>query len=64
MEMSGQHQSLPFYQGKDLEKGDWLGPLNVWIRAEKFDHTVARTPNIPGRNESLYRLRYPINYAK
>ena len=49
----------PLYRG-------WMGPsagLNRWGRSRS---TGIRSPNLPGRSESLYRLSYPgtcPNYA-
>jgi hypothetical protein len=63
MEVGGQHHTLAaFTPGKDtvpiLQEAGWV-PEPVWIGAENLAPTGIRSPNLPSRNNSLYRLRYP-----
>jgi hypothetical protein len=63
MEVSGQrHAPAAFTPGKDPvpieQEAGWVrGP--VWIVAENLAFTGIRSPDLPARNESLYRLSYP-----
>jgi hypothetical protein len=51
-----------FAPGKDqvpiVQEAGWV-PGPVWTGAENFAPTVIRSPDSPGRSESLYRLSYP-----
>ena len=51
-----------FYLGKDLvpivREAGWA-PGPVWMGAENLAHTEIRSPDLPARSESLYRLCYP-----
>ena len=38
---------------------DWVGSRAVWMNAENLLHTWIRSPDLPARSESLYRLSYP-----
>jgi hypothetical protein len=41
-----------------LQEAEWaLGP--VWTGAENFTPTGIRSPDLPARSQSLYRLSYP-----
>jgi hypothetical protein len=56
------HASAAFTAGKDpvpiVQEAGWAqGP--VWIGAENLAGTGIRSPDLPARGESLYRLRYP-----
>jgi len=35
-------------------------PGTIWTGAENLDPTEIRSPDLPARNESLYRLSYPV----
>ena len=52
-----------FTSGKDpvpfVEEAGWA-PGPAWTGAENFAHTGIRSPDRPGRSESLYRLSYYI----
>jgi hypothetical protein len=52
----------PRYPGKDplpiLQEAGWA-PGPVWTGAENLVTTGIRSPDLPARNASLYRLRYP-----
>jgi hypothetical protein len=39
--------------------GGCVGPGSVWTGAESLTPTGIRSPDRPGRSESLYRLSYP-----
>ena len=56
-----------FNPGKDpvpiVQEAVWA-PGPVWIGAENFAPTGIRSPDRPARNQSLYRLSYPVNHAK
>ena len=41
-----------------------MGPEPVWIGAENLTPTGIRSPDLPARSESLYRLSYPGSTAK
>ena len=49
------------YPGKDLvpivQEGGWASEP-VWIGAENLALTGIRSPDLPARSESLYRLRH------
>jgi hypothetical protein len=38
--------------------GGWA-PGSIWIGAENLARIGIRSPDLPGRSESLYRLHYP-----
>jgi hypothetical protein len=38
--------------------GGWVGPGAVCVGAENLASTGIRSPDLPARSESLYRLRY------
>ena len=72
MAEGGQHQApAAFTPRKDpvpiVQKAGWASE-SVWIGAENLAPTGFRSPDFPGRSESLYRLRHPdsnfirINY--
>ena len=44
--------------------GGWGGPGPVWTGAENLASTGIRSPDLPARSESLYRLSYPGNSKK
>ena len=52
--------------GRSLPPGKEAGwvPGPVWTGAENFAPTGIRSPDRPARNQSLYRLSYPVNHAK
>jgi hypothetical protein len=59
--VSVKHRPL-FTPGKDTvpilqEAGRTQGP--VWTGAENFEPTGIRSPDLPARSQSLYRLSYP-----
>ena len=63
MGVGGQrHAPVAFTPGKDpvpiLQEAGWA-PRPVWISAENFASTGIRSPDLPARSESQYRLRYP-----
>jgi hypothetical protein len=63
MEVGGQrHGSAAFTPGKDpvpiVQEAGWA-PGPVWMGAENLSPTVIRSPDLPARSESLYRLSYP-----
>jgi hypothetical protein len=64
MGVGGQgHALAAFTPGKDpvpivQEAGCAPGPL--WIGAENLAPTGIRSPDLPVRTESLYRLSYPV----
>ena len=41
--------------------GGWVGPRAVWTGVENLAPTGIRSPDRPGRSQSLYRLHYPAN---
>jgi len=51
--------------GKDpvsiVQEAGWA-PGPVWTGAENLVPTGIRTPDRPGRSQSLYRLRYPAHF--
>jgi hypothetical protein len=58
----GQRHAPPaLYPGKDpvtiVQEAVW-SPGSVWTGAENLDHTGFRSPDHPGRSQSLYRLCY------
>jgi hypothetical protein len=63
MEVGGQHHApAAFTLGKDpipiVQETGWALET-VWIGAENLAPTGIRFPDLPARNESLYRLRHP-----
>jgi hypothetical protein len=63
MGVGGQrHAPAAFTPGKDpvpiVQEAGWA-PGPVWIGAENLAPTGIRSPDLPARSESLYRLRYP-----
>jgi len=63
MGAGGQRHALAaFAPGKDpvpiVQEAGWA-PGPVWIGAEYLAPTRIRSPGLPARSESLYRLRYP-----
>jgi hypothetical protein len=50
------------YHGKDpvpiIQDAGWVSEP-VWIGAENFASTAIRSPDLPARSESLYRLSHP-----
>jgi hypothetical protein len=52
----------PLPPGKDpvpiVQEAGWA-PGPVWIDAENLGPTGFRSPDLPARSESLYRLSYP-----
>ena len=60
----GDQRNAPaaFTPGKDpvpiVQEAGWA-PGPVWIGAENLAPTGIRSPDIPARSESLYRLGYP-----
>ena len=63
MGVSGQrHVPAAFTPGKDpvmiVQEAGWA-PGPVWIGAENLALTGIRSPNLPARSESLYRMSYP-----
>jgi hypothetical protein len=61
--MGGQRRAqAAFTPGKDplpiVQEAGWA-PGPVWIGAENLAPAGIRSPDLPGRSESLYRLRYP-----
>jgi hypothetical protein len=63
MGVGGQHHALAaFTPGKDpvpiAQKTGWASEP-VWIGAENLAPTGIRSPDLPARSESLYRLRNP-----
>ena len=56
------HSPATFTPGKDpvpiVQEAGWA-PGPVWIGAENLASTGTRSPDLPARSESLYRLRYP-----
>jgi hypothetical protein len=53
-----------FTPGKDAEpivqEAGWA-PEPVWTGAENLTPTGIRSPDRPARNQSLYRIRYPVS---
>ena len=53
-----------FTPGKDpvpiVQEAGWA-PGPVWTGAENLAPTGIRSPDRPGRSQSLYRLRYPAH---
>ena len=65
-EVGGQHHApAAFTPGKDplpiAQEAGWASEP-VWIGAENLAPTGIRSPNLPARSESLYRLSYPDSY--
>ena len=63
MGVGGQrHTPAAFTPGKDpvriVQEAGW-DPVSVWISVENLAPTGTRSPDLPARCESLYRLRYP-----
>ena len=63
MGVGGQHHApAAFTPGKDpvpiVQEAGWASEP-VWIGAENLAPTGIRSPNLPARSESLYRLRHP-----
>jgi len=60
--VSQRHAPAAFTPGKDpvsiLQEAGWA-PAPVWIGAENLAPIGIRSPNLPARSESLYRLSYP-----
>jgi hypothetical protein len=56
------HDPAAFTPGKDpvpiVQEAGWA-PGPVWIVAENLAPTGIRSPDLPARSESLYRLSYP-----
>ena len=66
MGIGGQHHApAAFTHGKDpvpiVQEAGWTS-APVWIGAEKLAFTGFRSPDLPARNESLYRLSHPGSY--
>jgi len=55
------HAPAAFTPGKDpvpiVQEAGWA-PGPVWLGAENLAPTGIRSPDLPARSESLYRLRY------
>jgi hypothetical protein len=68
MGVGGRHAPAAFTPGKDpvptVQEAGWA-PGPVWIGAEKLVPNGIRSPDLPTRNESLYRLRYagPLQHS-
>jgi hypothetical protein len=63
MGVGGQrHAPAAFIPGKDpvptVQEAGWAQGL-VWIGVENFALTGIRSPDLPARSDSLYRLSYP-----
>jgi len=63
MRVGGQrHAPAAFTPGKDpvpiVQEAVWA-PEPVWTGAENLASTGIRSPGLPARSESLYRLNYP-----
>jgi hypothetical protein len=63
MGLGGQrHAPAAFTSGKDpvpiVQEAGWA-PGPVWMGAENLVPTAIRSPDLPARNKSLYRLCYP-----
>jgi hypothetical protein len=63
MGVGGQRHAPPaFTPVKDpvpiVQEAGWAS-VPVWIGAENLAPTGIRSPDLPTRSESLYRLRYP-----
>ena len=63
MGVGGQlHSPTAFTPGKDpvpiIQEAGWA-PGTVWTGAENLAPTGIRSPDLPARSESLYRLSYP-----
>ena len=63
MEVGGQrHAPAAFTSGKDpvriVRESGWA-PRPVWRGAENLAHPGIRSPDLPARSKSLYRLRRP-----
>ena len=62
----GGHRHVPaaFTAGKDpvpiVQEAGWA-PGPVWIDAENLALAGIRSPDLPARSESLYRLSYPTH---
>jgi hypothetical protein len=56
-----------FTPGKDpvpiVQEAGWA-PGPVWTGAENLAPTGIRSPDRPGRSQSLYRLRYPAHHVQ
>jgi hypothetical protein len=69
MGVGGQrHDPAAFIPGKDtapmvVEEAGWA-PGPVWIGAENLAPTGIRSPDLPARSESLYRLSYSGPYLE
>jgi hypothetical protein len=56
--VGGQRHSPAALSPAIVQPAGWV-PVLVWTVAENLAPTGIRSPNRPGRSESLYRLRYP-----
>jgi hypothetical protein len=68
MWVGGQHHApAAFTSGKDpvpiVQEAGWESEP-VWIGAENLAPTEIRSPDLPARSESLYRLRHPGSYIQ
>jgi hypothetical protein len=56
----------PLYPGKDpvpiVQEAGWA-PGPVWTCAKTLAPTGIRSPDRPARNQSLYRMSYPVHYV-
>ena len=59
---SQRHAPAAFTPGKDqvpiVQQAGWASEP-VWTSAENLAPTGIRSPDLPARSESLYRLHYP-----
>jgi hypothetical protein len=68
MGVGGQRNApAAFTPGEDsvpiVQEVGWA-PGRVWIGAENLAPTGIRSPDLPARSESLYRLSYPGPHSK
>ena len=60
MGVGGQHHApAAFTPRKNPVPGGWVGLGAVWIGGENLSPTEIRSPDLPFRSESLYRLSLP-----
>ena len=67
MGVGGEHHALAaFILGKDpvpsVQEAGWASEP-VWIGAENLAPTGIRSPDLPARSESLYRLSHPDSFV-
>ena len=58
----GDQRQAPAALAPIAQGAEWA-PGPVWTGAENLAPTGIRSPDRPGRSQSLYRLRYPAHYS-